>query len=108
GDGTHLWTGGAITFNGTVTGQQVELAGGTLNGLGTIGGTLNWTGGTLGAQATLAITTNGLLNISGSDSKFFYGNITNAGRVTWTSEDTLYFYNAVMHNLAGGIIDIQS
>ncbi|HWX19080.1 MAG TPA: hypothetical protein VN578_04135, partial [Candidatus Binatia bacterium] len=58
----------------------------------TINGQFNWSGGTL-SGSPMTITTNGLLSLGGSSSKFLDNALTNAGTVAWSGTGNFYVYN---------------
>src|SRR5439155_8805340 len=64
GAGANRITGGTVTINGAITAQNLELAGGTLNGTGSITPTLLWTGGSMSGNGTLTIPAGAGLNVS--------------------------------------------
>ena len=74
---------------------------------------MDWTGGQM--SGTLTVTSNGVLNISGSAEKDLYCPLTNAGTVNWTGTGHLRVLNylggnyfGTIANLAGGLFDIQN
>ncbi len=102
---------GDCTVNGTLTnaaGSNVEFASGTLSGTGTVIGTLNWTGGTLGSGGTLTIATNGVLVASGATDKSLNRQLDNRGTITWTGGRIIGDSSPVLNNLAGAVFDNQT
>jgi hypothetical protein len=74
-----------------------------------VSGTFNWTGGYIGSPSgSLSIMSNGVLNMSGSTTKYLGGPLTNAGTVVWSDVGDLYLNNGAVYNMAGGLVDIQS
>jgi hypothetical protein len=109
---TFAMAANTLTLNGA--GQvnsngQWNLAGGTLSGahVVTVEGTVNWTGTTLQSGSVLSLTSNGLLSVTGTSVKYFYGAITNAGRITYADAGEWRCSDGQLHNLAGGVFDFQ-
>ena len=116
-DGSHF-TGAGVTrldngtwiFSGTSTSQNLELAGGTLNGTGTIGGTWNWTGGTLDGAGTTTNETGATLNISGGGERQISHShiLQNRGTVNWIGANiTGYYGTPGISNEAGAVFDAK-
>jgi hypothetical protein len=115
-------TSGTQTFNhatytltlngpGNVSSKGVYslASGAALTGSGalTLDGRLNWTGGTIGgAGASLVVTANGGLTISGSIGKSLYGTLVNSGPATWTGADVRFFPTALFSNTPSGSLDL--
>jgi choice-of-anchor C domain-containing protein len=108
-------TGGSVTVGtnfegGTIT--NLTLSGSTLSGSSTVGGTLEWTSGTVAGPLT--VTSNGLLVLSGSSAKYLESTLTNFGVVTWTGTGNLSIYNdhgtytGGVYNQGGGLFQIQN
>ena len=107
--------GPTLAGNYTVSGT-LNCGGGASGSLLVAGGaTLNWTAGALSGALTVA--SNGVLNLSGSATKILYAAVTNAngGTINWSGTGNLQFYNnggspynGAIHNLAGGLFDIQN
>ena len=112
---------GTLTFSGLV--QNLGVSGGTFDGVGSSisnltwnGGTLggnetvtgsgSWTSGTIASGGTLTISTNAVLNISGSSTLNLYGVLTNAGTVDWTGTGNLQVYNYAPYGYTGGIVNL--
>jgi hypothetical protein len=78
--------------------------GGTINCSApvTVGGQFTWIGGTL-SGSPLAITANGVLNLSGSATRVLQNVLTNAGTVIWTGNGSLSVYNYAPYNYSGAI-----
>ena len=103
--GIMNWSGGTITTNTAVTnGPVLTVAGGAV---------INWSGGTLSGPMTIA--SSGILNISGSNSKYVYNAINNAGTVNWTVSGGSFVvqndtssYRGAIYNLSGGLWDFQA
>ena len=99
---SYIWSGTGLM--GTASGSVAFT--GTL-----IQTNFNWTGG---AIYGLNIGTNGLLNVSGTGTKYLDGPLTNAGSVVWSGTGVWYIrnntttYTGVIYNLAGGLFDIQT
>ena len=100
---SNLVVGGVFGWAGTLTGNLTVLG----------GATANWSGGY--AQGTVNIASNATLNISGSNTKFLWNALTNAGTVTWTGTGGLEVdYSSannqygLIQNLAGALWDIQN
>jgi uncharacterized repeat protein (TIGR01451 family) len=108
GAGRFLITGGSLA--GTLTiggGANVELAAGTLGGTGVIVGTLNWTGGTLGAGGTTTISAGSLLLVSGAADKDLRRTLINSGTVLWTAGRILGHGTPVVSNLVGAVFETR-
>src|ERR1035441_8085446 len=81
-----------------------------------VGGTfamMDWMGGSI--SGSLTVTTNGVLNISGSAEKDLYCPLTNSSTVVWSGTGVLRVLNypggnyfGAIYNLTGGVFDIQS
>src|SRR5208282_3426983 len=108
-------TGGTVNLGagfqgGTIT--NFTLAGATLGGTNTLTGTMNWTAGVVAGPLTVA--SNGVLNLTGNSTVYFYSPLTNAGTVNWTGAVGIDVYNnnanysGLIQNLAGGVWNIQS
>jgi predicted Rdx family selenoprotein len=97
-----------LNISGDITVQDFELIyGNTITGTGngTITGTLNWLGGTVGCALTVA--SGGVLNISGDGDKYLSGGVlTNGGTVNWSGGNIRLDYGAVVNNLAGGTFNV--
>ena len=113
---THLSLNGAsLAGNYTISGT-LNCGGGAAGSLLVAdGATLNWTGGSLSGALTVA--SNGVLNLSGSATKTLSAALTNAsgGTIHWSGPGDLQLYNnggspynGAIHNLAGGLFDIQN
>jgi hypothetical protein len=104
---------------GTLTGNNIVS--GTFNWAGTLpgsltvqgGGAVNWTGGI--AQGPVLVASNGVLNLSGNNTKSVWSAFTNAGTVTWSGggglevdySSTFNEYGFIV-NMAGALWDIQN
>ena len=109
GAGRFLLTG--CTVAGTLTnvsGSNVEFAGGTLSGTGTIIGTLNWTGGTFDTGGTLTIASNSVLVASGLADKSLNRRLDNYGKVNWTGGRIIGDNSPVLNNFTGALFDAQT
>lgn len=104
---THL-SNGTNTIAGNIQCANLWLLySATLAGTGSFSGTLAWGGGNIGPGAALTIATNGELRLGGGNfAKFLYGNLTNAGRITWQPSGGLVI-GGWLHNLPGAIFDAQ-
>lgn len=99
GEGTHRVTGGTQVFTGDVTGDHIELAGGTWDGTNTLHGTLTWGGGSLAVGSALTVDHGSTLNIVGSG--FHEKNraqLNNLGTVVWDG-------GSVRNGFEGGILN---
>src|ERR1017187_6553586 len=74
---------------------------------------MDWTGGNL--FGSLTVLSNAVLNLSGSNNKFLYAALTNAGTINWSGTGYLQVYNnggspynGSINNLAGGLFNIQN
>jgi hypothetical protein len=106
--------GGYLYLSDTFQGGSITnltLSGSALLGTNVVTGTLNWTGGYIGFQSlggALTIASNGVMNASGSATKYLQGAFTNAGVVHWSGGNWQSSGQAALWNLAGGLFDIQS
>ena len=76
---------------------------------GTIAGTWNWSGGSVGTGSVLSIATNGRVNLSGSASKGLGGTLTNAGSITFAGTGNFQMSGAgLLHNLPGALFEQQN
>ncbi len=104
---------GATTISGpssVQSGATMTVAGGTLNGSSTltINGTLSWSGGTMDGGATLAVAPAGVANLIGTTKVLSNGfSFKNGGTVHWTAGSILDNTSAILHNLAGGVFQIE-
>ncbi len=77
----------------------------------TIGGSFNWSGGSIGGSP-MSIASGGVLNMAGS--VILENTLTNTGTVTMTGNGSLTMYNNLLnyqggvYNLAGALWDIQT
>ncbi len=90
--------------------QSLTLNGGTVNNPFSIGGTMNWLGGTLNNTGTLTVPSGGVLNIGGSNTKTLSRVINNSGTMIFGGTGYLEAdsTNAVINNLTGGVFNHQS
>src|SRR5207247_350241 len=78
----------------------------------TVHGQLNWSGGTL-IGSSLAVASDGALNLTGSNTKYLFNALTNAGKVTWSAGSFVARYSppdskfGTVDNVAGALWDIQ-
>ena len=87
GASTARVNGGTLTVAGAATALNLEInEGGTLDGAATlsVGGTLQWTGGTMAGSGLTQITAGASLSISGASGKNLMRAINNAGTTTWS------------------------
>src|SRR3974390_3503205 len=121
---TFTWTGAASTDwfktnNWTPSGipgsnDTVNFSSGTINFPAPVifGGQFNWSGGTL-SGSSLTLTTNGIMNISGSSTKMLSTAITNGGTVNWAGTGSITLYNyggntGGLVNQLGALFDVQN
>ena len=104
-------TVGPAFQGGSIT--NLTLAGSALGGTSSVTGTLNFNGGTIAGPLT--VQTNGTLNIAGSNTKFVWAALTNAGTVVFGGSGNLEVdYSSSVNefglivNLATGLFDIQN
>lgn len=71
GLGTIRIDGGTTTLNGSLSSQNLVFANGTLQGSGTLSGSMAWTGGVWSGTGTFTVNNGATLALSGSDTKFF-------------------------------------
>ena len=107
GTGTNYLYNGTVTFNGSLTSGNLEIAPGvTVAGIHTLSGTVRWTGGTVSGAMTIA--TNGTLNITGTADRVLSGSLNNQGLLLWSDVNGFYFANGHLTNLIGGVFEIQN
>ena len=88
------------TLSGAIRSSNLEFRSGTLLGASTIGGTLNWTGGTISGTVTIPATST--LNISGDAAKPLSGGVINTGGTTyWTGAGNFNLNNNATFNNTG-------
>ena len=83
----------------------VGVANGGPSFSGTLGSALQWSGGNLGGNWSIA--TSGSLTLSGGATKYLDGAITNAGTITFASGLAFDANNAQIINQASGLVDVQ-
>jgi hypothetical protein len=108
GTGFYGVASGGPLINGPIINTNFMLTGGTLTMYNQITGRLNWVGGNLAGEVTVA--TNGMLNFGGDNSKTFIGGaLTNYGQIVWPGNGPIYWYFSTAHiqNQPGGVIDVQ-
>src|SRR6185436_1692365 len=111
--------GGRFTFLPSHFAQGAGYFGTTFGGprtlSGTVGGRFDWGQG--GFSGELTIATNGMLNISVDNEKFFNdgATITNYGLITWSGVGAVSAYDdaftpgsPIVVNEAGGVFEIQN
>ena len=111
GTQTLATAGRILTMNGNTTvgtNGVILLSGGTLSGDSRIDlqGTITWNSGVLDTNAVLNIATNGRITMASSSTKYWYGNMTNAGTVEWQPTGGISMYGT-FNNLATGFFDAQ-
>ena len=96
GGGMERVSGGTVTFNNSTDtlggGNMFAITSGALGGTNTFSGagTVNWSGGIIGAQLKLSSTV--ALNINGANDKLLHlGAITSSGPGTWTGTGHVLF-----------------
>ena len=82
-------TGGSLNLN--LTSGTLNFFGGSLVGDNTVAGTLNWHGGQVDANASLTVLSNAVLTLAGG-AKYLYGPLTNRGTVQWQEGDLYVAY----------------
>jgi hypothetical protein len=65
GTGTNALPLGAVTLDGTILSENLNLAGATILGTNTITGSARWSAGTIERYAVMTIDRNGVLQITG-------------------------------------------
>ena len=108
GAGTNLLGSGTVTIAGQVTSENAVLNGATLSGAGSFFGSLTWISGTIAADMSLTVPTNGYLRMLGAGLKTIRGGLTNAGVITWLGTGDLRVGGGVLHNLPSGLFDCQN
>jgi hypothetical protein len=104
----HLATGiGEAIVSGNITATNLVFTSGTYRANATLNGTLDWTGGTLTSQLTLAPGSTLKLSGNGSKSLANSGVITNLGSVIWTGGQFNLDNNATFNNQPGALFDAQ-
>jgi len=104
---SSLFSSTTITLAGAINSENLALNGATVTGAGSVTGSFTWNSGTLTPDVSFNIATNGLLLLASSGTKTLNGTITNAGVVRWTGLGNLRVQGAI-HNLPGGLFDIQN
>ena len=85
GAGSTILSSGNFSINGATINSTLQLNGGSIGGTNTLSGTFIWNGGWFN-NATLMITTNGALNITGANLHDMPScTVINNGTVTWAS-----------------------
>lgn len=99
-----------LTLGGGSGTQTLAQAANTLTvSNGTIAGTWNWSGGSVGTGSVLSIATNGQVNLSSSASKVLGGTLTNAGSITFGGTGNFQMNGAgLLHNLPGALFEQQN
>jgi hypothetical protein len=111
GTQTLATAGRTLTLNGDATvgtNGVIIFSGGILSGYSRMDlrGTITWNSGTLDTNSVLNVATSGLITLSSGSSKYWYGNLTNAGTVEWQPTGGIVMYGK-FHNLATGLFDAQ-
>src|SRR5262249_5525247 len=92
------------------TNDTVNFSAGTINFTAPVifSGQFNWSGtfSTLSGNA-LTLTSNGVMTLSGSDTKYLSNVLTNAGTINWKSTGPLQI-SGMIYNVSGGLFDIQT
>jgi len=98
---------GATTVTGTINATNLFHTAGIWQGAATLNGVLEWTGGTLAPQLTIA--PGSTLKLSGNAAKTLGGGgvITNAGTLTWTSGQFNLDGSPTFYNQPGALFDVQ-
>jgi hypothetical protein len=108
GAGTNLLASGTVNIAGEVKSENAVLNGATLNGAGSFLGSLTWLSGTIAADMSLTVPTNGYLRMLGAGLKSIRGGLTNAGVITWLGTGDLRVGGGVLYNLPSGLFDCQN
>ncbi|MEW6304193.1 MAG: hypothetical protein AB1705_12020 [Verrucomicrobiota bacterium] len=109
GTGTNRVAGATVTISGTVGAERLEIASGTLDGLGTLSVTnaLYWSGGSLNVQGVLGLLSGCTGTISGTGAKgFAFCRLDNQGTLTWTGAGVINFGQGIVTN--SGVFEIQN
>ena len=117
GAGTNLLNGGTFTLNGNINGSNVVMNGASLlAGNTVINSGLTWNNGNINAGSVLTVATNGLLVLTGGNSHYFSGILTNAGTIQLPNGGgDLNLYGSCtgggaigeLVNLPGALVDVQ-
>jgi hypothetical protein len=107
GDGSLQFDQTELTFNGAVSCSNMVLSEAIIFGTGSISGSASWTSGTLEANSTLTVATNGVLDMGGSEGFTLYGTLNNAGTINWNGTASITA-NVVLNNLRGGVFNAQN
>ncbi len=102
-----LLTGGTFALGGEVTVVNLELAGGTIGGSGTLHGQVNWTSGSFASGFT-TVATNCTLQLWDDTEKFLSGHVLcNEGRLVWSNDCRLTpASTGVISNLLSGTFEV--
>ncbi|MCX6926669.1 MAG: hypothetical protein NT154_26210 [Verrucomicrobia bacterium] len=86
---------------------DLRLHGGSIRGTFTIGGTLDWTGGTFSGLIT--VSSNVVVNLAFVQAGVVNGRLINHGRIVWPAGtfSALVFDNGILENAADGSVDVQ-
>jgi uncharacterized repeat protein (TIGR01451 family) len=108
-------SGGSTTVAGPATlasGASMLFSGGTIGGSSTltIDGTMNWTGGSFDGSGLAAVSSTGVVNMSGTGTKTIINgfDLNNAGTMNWTGGNLAINLNSVFTNQSGGQFLIQT
>ncbi len=103
-----------LTLNGNgdvKTNGWLRLTSGDLSGSNhvSLGGVMSWQSGAIDTNASLVVAPGGSVTLAsaGNEAKLLYGNLTNAGVVTFSTYGSLTI-GGTFHNLAGGLFDAQT
>jgi hypothetical protein len=107
GSGVATLNAGTVTVNGDIFSENLQLAGATVTGAGSLVGSLDWLSGTLQAALDLTIPTNGTLRLRSIGLKTINGSVTNSGSIQWEGTGDLRLIG-VLHNLASGVFEARN
>jgi fibronectin-binding autotransporter adhesin len=98
---------GVANVSGNLNATNLVFTAGTWQGNATLHGGLEWTGGTLSPELTIA--SGSTLKLSGSEAKSLVnsGVITNHGSVVWTGGQFNLDNNVSFYNQPGALFDVQ-
>ena len=100
--------GGNVIVNATFNVTYIHISGGTINGPLAVnilnGGTMLWTGGTIGATAIVNVNVGVNVTVNSAGTVYAYGTINNNG--DWVHAGGNLWGTGVFNNLLSGIVDI--
>jgi len=107
GSGTNYLNNGIVTFNGSFSSQNLEIASDVnIAGTHTLSGTARWIGGTISGAMTIAA--DGTLNITGTADRALSGSLNNQGWIVWSGANTILMAGGHLTNFTSGVFEIRN